>query len=79
MDDWFGCQYISSQSPIGEITGFKCRLLLRAVLVHYKKKSSVEECRTLRGIDTLCLPTFPCIIMAHSYMILKSRRDTFYK
>lgn len=59
MDIWFGCRYIFLQSPIGEITGFKCRLLLSAVPVHYlkKKKSTVEECRALREIDTLCIPT----------------------
>lgn len=41
MNDWFGCQYISLQRPIGEITGFKCRLLLCAVPVHYLKKNPV--------------------------------------
>lgn len=58
IDDWFGCRYIFLQNPIGEITGFKCRLLLSAVPVHYlKKKINVEECRALRGIDTLYIPT----------------------
>lgn len=59
IDIWFGCRYIFVQSPIGEITSFKCRLLLSAVPVHYlkEKKSTVEECRALRGIDTLCIPT----------------------
>lgn len=81
MDNWFGYQYISLHSPIGEMTGFKCRLLLSAVPVHYlkKKKNSVEEYRTLRGIDTLNLHPFPCIITSVSTCSRSPEEMSFIK
>lgn len=78
MDDRFGCQYISWKSLIGEITGFKCRLVLSAVPVHYKKIQCWGMENTTRNQQ--CMPpNLSLYNNAHSYMILKSGRDTFYK
>lgn len=76
MDNWFEYQYISLHSPIGEMTCFKRRLLLSAVPVHcLKKKYSVEEYRTLRGIDTLNLQSVSLYNYFCILMLSKSRRD----
>lgn len=65
-DNWFGCRYIFLQRPIGEITGYKCRLLLSAVPVHYFKKilmlRNVEHWEELTHYTS---QPFPYIILAH--------------